>query len=44
MKILFRKIYLCFKGLGYAKTAANLARNGKYKEAQNLMKQYGECK
>ena len=44
MKTLFRKIYLCFKGLGYAKAAADLARNGKYKQAQNLMKKYGECK
>ncbi len=44
MKTFLRKIYLCFKGLGYAKAAADLARNGKYKQAQNLMNKYGECK
>jgi hypothetical protein len=44
MKTFFRKIYLCFKGLGYARAASELARNGKHKEAQNLMRQYGECK
>lgn len=44
MKTILRKIYLCFKGIGYAKAAADLARNGKHKEAQILMQQYGECK
>lgn len=44
MKSFFRKIYITLKGIGYAKAAANLARNGKHKEAQALMAAYGECK
>jgi hypothetical protein len=44
MKSFFRKVYITLKGLGYAKAAADLARNGKHKEAQKLMAAYGECK
>jgi len=44
MKTFFRKIYITLKGIGYAKAAADLARNGKHKEAQALMTKYGECK
>jgi hypothetical protein len=44
MEKIFKNIYLCFKALGYAKTASTLARNGKYKEAQEMMRRYGECK
>ena len=44
MKKSFRSIYVLMKGIGYAKTAADLARNGKHKEAQKLMAAYGECK
>jgi hypothetical protein len=44
MKAFFRKVYIALKGLGYAKAAADLARNGKHKEAQALMEKYGECK
>lgn len=44
MKNFFRKFYILLKGIGYAKAAANLARNGKHKEAQALMAAYGECK
>ena len=44
MKKFFRSIYVLMKGIGYAKTAADLARNGKHKEAQALMAKYGECK
>jgi hypothetical protein len=34
MKSFFRKVYICFKGLGYAKAAADLARNGKHKKPE----------
>lgn len=44
MKNFFRKLYICFKGIGYAKAAADLARNGKHKEAQKMIAAYGECK
>ncbi len=44
MKSFFRKVYITLKGIGYAKAAADLARNGKHKEAQKLMAAYGECK
>jgi hypothetical protein len=44
MKAFFRKVYICLKGLGYAKAAADLARNGKHEEAKKLMAAYGECK
>ncbi len=44
MKTFFRKVYITLKGIGYAKAAADLARNGKHKEAQKLMAAYGECK
>jgi hypothetical protein len=44
MKKFFRKFYVLLKGIGYAKAAADLARNGKHKEAQKLMATYGECK
>ena len=44
MKTILRKIYLCFKGIGYAKAAADLAGNGKHKEAQKMIAAYGECK
>ena len=44
MKTFFRKFYITLKGIGYAKAAADLARNGKHKEAQKLMTAYGECK
>ena len=44
MKSFFRKVYICLKGLGYAKAAADLARNGKHEEAKKLMVAYGECK
>jgi hypothetical protein len=44
MKSFLRKIYICLKGIGVARAAADLARNGKHKEAQKLMAAYGECK
>jgi len=44
MKTFFRKVYVTLKGIGYAKAAADLARNGKHKEAQALMTKWGECK
>ena len=44
MKTFFRKFYVMLKGIGYARAAAELSRNGKHKEAQDLMRQYGECK
>jgi hypothetical protein len=44
MSKFFREFYLTLKALGYAKAAADLARNGKHKEAQALMSKYGECK
>lgn len=44
MKTFFRQVYIVLKGLGYAKAAADLARNGKHKQAQELMTKYGECK
>ena len=44
MKKFFRNFYVLLKGIGYAKAAADLARNGKHKEAQKLMAAYGECK
>jgi hypothetical protein len=44
MKNIFRSVWICLKGIGYARAAADLARNGKHKEAQALMTQYGECK
>ena len=44
MKRFFRTVYITLKGIGYAKAAADLARNGKHKEAQKLMAKYGECK
>ena len=44
MKKILRNAYLLFKGFGYARAAAELSRNGKHKEAQDLMRQYGECK
>ena len=44
MKKFFRSIYVIMKGIGYARAAAELSRNGRYKEAKELMRQYGECK
>lgn len=44
MKKFFRKLYICMKGIAYARAASELSRNGRYKEAQELMRQYGECK
>jgi hypothetical protein len=44
MKTFLRQCYIMLKGIGYAKAAADLARNGKHKEAQKLMTSYGECK
>ena len=44
MKNLFRSIYDVLKGIGYARAAADLARNGKHEEAKKLIAAYGECK
>ncbi len=44
MKKFFRKVYITLKGIGYAKAAADLARNGKHDEAKKLMAAYGDCK
>ena len=44
MKKIFRNIYVCLKGIGYARAAADLARNGKHEEAKKLIAAYGECK
>ena len=44
MKKFFRSIYVIMKGIGYARAAAELSRNGKQKEAIALMKQYEACK
>lgn len=44
MKNFFRQVYVVLKGIGFARTAADLARNGKHKEAQKLMNDYGKCK
>jgi hypothetical protein len=44
MKRFFRTVYITLKGIGYAKTAADLARNGKHEEAKKLMAKYGDCK
>ncbi len=44
MKKFFRKVYITLKGIGYAKAAADLARNGKHEEAKKLMTSYANCK
>lgn len=44
MKKVFRSIYVVLKGIGVARTAADLARNGKHDEAKRIIAAYGECK
>jgi hypothetical protein len=44
MKDFFRKVYCIFVEFGYARAASELARNGRYKEAQNLMLRKKDCK
>lgn len=44
MKSFFRKVYVCLKGIGVARAAADLARNGKHEEAKKIIAAYGECK
>jgi hypothetical protein len=44
MKTFFRKFYIALKGIGYARAAADLARNGKHEEAKKLIASYGNCK
>jgi hypothetical protein len=44
MKKFFKGIYTLIKSIGYARAAADLARNGKHKEAQALMTALDKCK
>lgn len=44
MKKFLRNIYLVMKGFGYARAAANAARNGDRKKAVELMQEYERCK
>ena len=44
MKKLFRSIYMVLKGIGAARAAADLARNGKHEQAKKVIVAYGECK
>jgi len=44
MKKIFRSIYVMLKGIGYARAAADAARNGNHDRAKHLMQEYGKCK
>ena len=44
MKTIFRSIYDVLKGIGYARAAAELARNGKHDQAKKVIAAYGECR
>lgn len=44
MKKVLRNIYLIMKGFGYARAAANAARNGNRDKAIQLMQEYDRCK
>jgi len=44
MKKIFRSIYVVLKGIGVARAAADLARNGKHEQAKKIIAAYGECK
>jgi len=44
MNSFFRKVYLCLKGIGVARAAADLARNGKHEQAKKIIAAYGDCK
>lgn len=43
MKSFLCKMYCFMQSVGYARAASELARNGKYTEAQKLIQQKGEC-
>lgn len=44
MKKVLRKIYLVFKGIGYARYAAHYARQGDRKKAIEIMQEYERCR
>lgn len=44
MKTFLRKVYILFKGFGYARAAAFQARQGNHKRATELMEEYSKCK
>lgn len=44
MKSFFRQVYVVLKGIGYARAAADAARNGNHERATKLMQEYGKCK
>jgi hypothetical protein len=44
MKKFLRNVYLVMKGFGYARAAANAARNGNREKAVQLMQEYDKCK
>lgn len=44
MKKLFRNFVMVLKGIGAARAAAELARNGKHEQAKKVIAAYGECK
>jgi hypothetical protein len=44
MKKVLRSFYIMLKGIGVARAAADLARNGKHEQAKKIITAYGECK
>ena len=44
MKKILRSVYVVLKGIGYARAAADAARNGNHEKATKLMQEYGKCK
>lgn len=44
MKKVLRSMYIMLKGFGYARAAAQAARNGDNKRATELMEEYAKCK
>jgi hypothetical protein len=39
-----KSVYVVLKGIGYARAAADAARNGNHEKATKLMQEYGKCK